>query len=165
MDIAPLGAGFGGFDGQLIVAGEKSGLFKAVDRSGTITVITADPINTPEKISFVPMNVGTSGSVLEGLYSANYPLNVVRADANGFTTYKGDAIVTTELSDHRISRMHWEGSRFETNVIGTSTGQAEDGFFLTPAMLNVASCPAPHQAPKSPHVSRALAKRAAVPRN
>jgi hypothetical protein len=141
MDIAPFGAGFGAFDGKLIVAGERSGLIQAVNQNGEITIVTENRFDTPERASFVPLNLGASGSSLEGLYAANYPRNVLKGDATQFAAYKGDLIVTTEL-DHRISRVHWSGSSFEITVIGALTGQAEDGFFLSPAMLNAGgSCP------------------------
>jgi hypothetical protein len=141
MDIAPLGAGFGSFDGQLITVSEDSGLLRAVSPTGTVTVLnSSNPIPKPERLSFVPLNLGATGSPLEGFYSANYPSNVVKATASQFMSFKGDAIVTTEAGDRRISRVHWDGSAFEVTVIGTSSGQAEDGFILGPAVIDPGLC-------------------------
>ncbi|HEV2197129.1 MAG TPA: hypothetical protein VGR55_16210 [Candidatus Acidoferrum sp.] len=144
MDIAPLGAGFGGFDGQVVTAAGNSGLLRAIDPSGKVTVLNANnPIFQPERLAFVPLNIGASGSPLEGLYSANYPLNVVKASASQFLSFKGDAIVMTELGDQRVSRVHWDGSSFQITAIGSSSGEAEDGFFLGPNTLNAAVCQDP----------------------
>jgi hypothetical protein len=144
MDIAPLGAGFGRFDGQLVVVGSNFGLIQAISASGIVTVLNPrNPIpGNPETITFVPPNLGASGSHLEGLYSANWPPNVLKADASQFLGLKGDAIIMSEVGDHRIYRFHWNGSAFEGTVIGRSPDQAEQGFFLTPAMLGFGgSCP------------------------
>lgn len=142
LDVVPVGAHFGSFDGQLVVAAEGSGLLRAISPSGVVTVLNeADPIFYPERLSFVPPDLGASGSSLEGVYEASYPSNVVRADRSEFASFKGDAIVTTELGDRRITRVHWNGTAFEMTVIGNLPGQAEDGLFLTPRMLNPGSCP------------------------
>src|SRR5712664_2195676 len=120
MDIAPLGGRFGTFDGQLIVVGSTTGLIRAISASGAVVILNPDsPVfNSPETLVFVPLNLGAGGSDLEGLYSANWPPNVLKANANQFVGFKGDAIVMTEVGDQRISRLHWNGSAFETTVIG-----------------------------------------------
>ena len=35
-------------------------------------------------VCFVPLNLGSSGTPVEGFYSANYPVNVIKADASQF---------------------------------------------------------------------------------
>jgi hypothetical protein len=141
MDVAPLGAQFGSFDGQLLVASENSGLLRAISATGKVSVLnSASPIFEPERVSFVPLNLGASGSPTEGFYEANYQPNVLKANWDQFVHFKGDAIVTSELGDRRISRVHWNGAAFEITVIGNIPIQAEDGVFLTPTIINP-GCP------------------------
>ena len=141
MDVAPLGGSFGPFNGQLVVMSEVSGLLRAVSPKGVVTVLNAsNPIVGSERVTFVPLDLGKSGSTLEGLYEANYATNVLKADGKQFEPYKGDAIVSTELGDRRISRVHWNGASFDITVIGHFPSEAEDGVFLSPTMLNP-GCP------------------------
>jgi hypothetical protein len=141
MDIAPLGAHFGLFDGQLIVASESSGLLRAVSPSGVVSILNGpSPIAQVESLSFVPLDLGASGSPVEGFYGANWTINVLRADRSQFTLFRGDAIVTSELGDRRISRVHWNGTSFDTTIIGSFPNQAEDVVFVTPSMINP-GCP------------------------
>lgn len=143
MDIPPIGAGFGSFDGQLVIVAGNSGLLRAIDPSGKVTVLNANnPIPQPERLSFVPLNVAPGGSPLEGLYSANYPTNVLKASIAQFIPLRGDAVVMGE-ADPRIWRVHWDGSAFEFTVVGSSSGEAEDGFFLGPNTLNPGVCSDP----------------------
>jgi hypothetical protein len=137
LDIVPPGAGFGPFDGQLIALSETEGLIRAISPVGTVTVLNqGNPIPEPESIHFVPMDLGASGSPIEGLYSANFPPNILKASASEFKLFKGDAIVRTEQLDQRISRVHWNGHNFDITVIGYGPAQGEDAVFVTPTMID-----------------------------
>jgi hypothetical protein len=169
LDVAPLGAGFGRFDGQLIIVGESDGLVRAVSLTGTVTVLNqATPIPQPETITFVPLDLGASGSPVEGLYGAMYPNTIMKADISQFRLFKGDAIVRTESLDQRISRMHWNGQTFEITVIGFNPAEGEGALFVSPTMINpgVDTCPGnsgkhdspkgSRLAPRSPHRAQGL---------
>lgn len=137
MDIAPLGGGFGAFDGKLIVASERSGLLRAITPDGKTTILNqSNPIPWAEMVAFVPLDLGASGSPVEGLYEANWTINVLKADRAQFLMYKGDLIVTSEIGDRRISRMHWNGASFDITRVGAIPNQGEDGMFVTNAMIN-----------------------------
>jgi hypothetical protein len=142
MDIVPLGAHFGGFDGQLLVVSEGSGLLRAISTTGTVSELNASHrIPDAERVSIVPLDLGASGSPVEGLYEANFQPNVLKASWSQFEPFKGDAIVTTELMDRRISRVHWGTAGLEITVVGNFPIQAEDGVFVTPTIINP-GCPA-----------------------
>lgn len=121
---------FGGFaKGTLFVASEGSGVLRAITPGGTVsTAVTGLP--GAEMVSFVPLNLGSSGNPVEGFYAAAYPQNVIKAQASEFMPYLGDAIVTSETS-HAVYRVHWDGAAFDTSVIGTFPAQPEDGIFVT----------------------------------
>ena len=85
-------------------------------------------------MSFVPLTLGESGSSLEGFYAANYPNEIVKADASQFTAYRGDAIVTSETG-HFLTQIHFDGTKFITTNIGGFPGQPEDGIFVTSEIL------------------------------
>jgi hypothetical protein len=144
MQVAPLNARFGYYDGQLILIGVASGLIRAIGPRGSLATLNLTaPIPYPESLYFVPMDLGATGNHLEGLYSASWPLNVLKAGPEEFADFKGDAIVMSEVGDHRISRVHWNGAKFEITVIGYFPNQAEDGFFVGPETLSPGgSCPA-----------------------
>lgn len=137
LDVVPLGAKFGSLDGQLIVTAEGSGLLRAIDWSGKVTVLNSgNPITSgPESINFVPLNLGQSGTSVEGFYEAHYTPNIVKADGSEFAAFKGDAIVSSEFGPV-VSRVHWNGTTFTITVIGANPGQAEDGIFVTPEMID-----------------------------
>lgn len=144
MDIAPPGAGFGPFDGQLITVSETSGLVQAISPSWQVTVLNGEnPIPDAESLNFVPLNVGSSGSAVEGFYEANYTSNsdIVKAAAGQFSSFKGDAVIATEMPPAPIWRMHWVGTRFVISQIGASPAQAEGATFVTPGMLARTACP------------------------
>src|SRR5690242_7886674 len=93
LDVVPLGAKFASFGGQLLVTGEGSGLLRAIDWSGKVTVLNpANRIASAESINFVPLNLGASGTATEGFYQAQYTPDVVKADGSQFAEWKGDAI-------------------------------------------------------------------------
>ena len=140
LDIAPFAAGFGAFDGQLIVASEGSGLIRAISTSGVVTPVTTVP--SAEELTFVPLNLGVSGDPVEGFYGANYTPNVLKGAASEFTGFLGDAIVTGETT-HLVNRIHWDGSSFDVSTIGNFPNQPEDGIFVTAAIIH----PTPDQGP------------------
>jgi len=108
------------------VAAEGSGLLRAIDWSGKVTVLNpGNPISSAESINFVPLNLGKSGSSLEGFYEAHYTPNIVKAEGSEFAGFKGDAIVSAEFGP--VWRVHWNGTAFEITVITANPGQVEDG--------------------------------------
>jgi hypothetical protein len=133
IDIAPLGANFGAFDGQLIVGSEGSSSIHAISTAGVVTFVANAQF--AEELTFVPLNLGASGNPVEGFYGANYTQNVVKGDVSQFTSFKGDAIVTSEFGDHRISRIHWNGSSFVVTNEGNFPSQPEDGIFVTASII------------------------------
>lgn len=143
MDVAPLGAEFGSFDGQLITVAESSGLVRAVAADGqVVTVLNPNHrLQDAESVNFVPLTIGSTGSPVEGYYQPNFPLNVQKVSANQFASFKGDAIIGGEVV-RTIWRMHWNGQAFDITVIGNSLNQAEDAIMVTPAMLGGGGCPA-----------------------
>jgi hypothetical protein len=134
LDVVPLGAKFGSFDGQVIVTGELLGLLWAVDWSGKVTVLNqAKPIPFPESINFVPLNLGVSGTSIEGFYQAQYTQDVIKAAGSQFAGLQGDALVSGEYGP--VWRVHWNGTAFEITAIASNPGQVEDGIFVTPDMI------------------------------
>jgi hypothetical protein len=122
--------GFGPFAaGTLFVASEGSGSIRAITPAGTVTTAVSG-IGGAEMLSFVPLNLGSSGNPVEGFYAASFPSNIVRAPASDFAPFIGDAIVTTEFS-HRVVQIHWNGSAFVTTDLGAFPNQPEDGIFVT----------------------------------
>ncbi|HEX5354897.1 MAG TPA: hypothetical protein VFW93_01670, partial [Aquabacterium sp.] len=121
---------FGNFaKGTLFVASEGSGTLRAITPGGSITSAVTG-IYGAEMVSFVPLNLGSSGNPVEGFYAANYAQNVIKASASDFTPYLGDAIVTSETY-HTVHRVHWSGSSFEVSTVGMFPSQPEDGIFVT----------------------------------
>lgn len=119
--------------GTLVVGSEGSGTLRAISPTGSITLIAT--VASAEMLNFVPINLGISGNPVEGFYSANYPNNVVKANANDFSAYLGDLVVTGETT-HLLSAVHWDGTQFTTTVIGQLPNQPEDGIFVTADIIN-----------------------------
>lgn len=140
LDIAP--AGFGNVAGQLVVASEGTGQINAIDTAGNITNLGVTISGGPEELTFVPLNLGSSGNPVEGFYGSNYTQNVLKADASEFTGYLGDAIVTSEYS-HQVWRIHWNGQSFDVTEIGNFPNQPEDGIFVTADIIRGGSVPLP----------------------
>jgi hypothetical protein len=128
LDVAPLGAGFGGFDGQLIVGSEGSGSVRAINTAGAISLVAL--VASAEEVNFVPVNLGASGSSVEGFYGADYTPDVIKANASEFAGMQGDLIVTGETT-HFVNRVHWNGAGFDVTQIGQFFNQPEDGLFVT----------------------------------
>ena len=117
--------------GTLFVASEGSGTLRAITPGGVVTnAVTGLP--GAEMVSFVPLNLGSSGSPVEGFYAAAYPNNILRADASQFTSFLGDAVISSETG-HQVWQVHYNSgtSAFEVNQIGTFPAQPEDGIFVT----------------------------------
>jgi len=122
--------------GTLVVLSEGTGKLTAIAPDGTKTDLGLQ-FNTPEMLSFVPVNLGISGNALEGFYAANYSVNVVKADASQFVPYRGEAILTEETT-HLVYRVFWDDTDalFKKENIGTFPNQPEDGIFVTAAILD-----------------------------
>jgi hypothetical protein len=140
MDIVPVGANFGSFDGQLIVGSEGSGSLRAIKPNGAMTTLPVF-VQSAEQVSFVPLNLGASGNPVEGFYGANYTPNVVKLGVSQFTGMNGDLIVTGETTA-AINRVHWNGSNFVVTVEGSFLNQPEDGIFVTADIIR-GSAPEP----------------------
>lgn len=121
---------FGSFvGGTLFVASEGSGSLRAIAPDGTKTTAISGVFGA-EMVSFVPLNLGSSGNPVEGFYAAAYPSNIQKADAADFAPYLGDAIVTSETG-HGVFDIKWNGSSFTATQVGTFPAQPEDGIFVT----------------------------------
>jgi len=117
--------------GTLFVASEGLGAFLAISPTGVVTTVVSG-IAVPEMVSFVPLNLGSSGNPVEGFYAASYPNNIQKAAASDFAAFKGDAIITGEGTG-QVLDIRWDtlaGSFVVTNV-ASFPGQAEDGIFVT----------------------------------
>lgn len=137
IDFAP--AGFGPVGGQVMVASENSGTLFAVSATGTVTnMLTTYGMNIgmAEELGFVPLNLG-SGGPLEGFYAAAYPYSgIQKADASQFLSMLGDAIVTGEYGGSGpVTDVHWNGSGYVETLVGSLPAQAEDGIFVTEAII------------------------------
>ncbi len=129
MDIA--GSNWGPYAGYLLVSSEGSGSLRLISPGGVVTTIAS--VGSAETVSFVPLNLGSSGNPLEGFYVANYPVDVQKADASQFAGLLGDAIITSEDgSNSRLWDIHFDGTNFTTTQLGGSLpNQSEDGIFVT----------------------------------
>ncbi len=127
LDVAPLGGIWGGKNGWLFVASEGSGTIRAIDFAPAHTMISIANVPSAEELDFVPLNLGASGSPLEGLYAANYNSNVVRMAASQFAGLQGHIIVTGETT-----KDIWDVSApFTATTVGAFPLQPEDGLFVT----------------------------------
>jgi PEP-CTERM motif len=158
MDIAS--ADFGPFAGDLLVASEGTELIHAVSPGGTVTTLllnggTPVQVSEAETISTVPINLGMSGSGLEGFYVASYPNNILFAGAANFAGLQGDAIVTEEeSSDSQVFDLHYDGDGMSNAFTltqftqdGTQLNQSEDGIFVTATRLKEIGVPEPSSLP------------------
>jgi|SRR5579872_4370715 len=131
LDIAP--SNWGPFAGQLLVSSEGSGALRFISPTGTVTD-TGIRVPAAETVSFVPSNLGNSGNPLEGFYVANYPFDVQKAGASQFTSFKGDAIITSEFgSNAPLWLVSFNGTNavLDSSPIGNLPFQSEDGIFVT----------------------------------
>jgi hypothetical protein len=93
-------------------------------------MITVASITSAEQLAFVPLNLGASGSPLEGLYAANYNQNVVKMDASQFAGLQGHIIVTGETTSDI-----WDLKPGSASIVGAFPLQPEDGIFVTASMI------------------------------
>lgn len=158
-DFGPIAAG------TLVVLSEKGALdvYDPSYAKGSVHAIAPDGTKTdlglefilPEMISFVPLDFKSTNDPVAGFYEARYsdkvnidtPVSgsspgVVKAAASEFYDYIGQAIITEELSAD-IYAVSWDGSQFVKTKIGNLGGQAEDGIFVTAALINPGSVPEP----------------------
>jgi hypothetical protein len=139
MDFAPPGGPWGSMNGQLFIASEGSGTIRSISPSGVVTPVAN--VASAEQLSFVPLNLGSSGNPLEGMYSANFPFTVIKADASQFSGLQGDLIVTGETT-HQVTDIHpTSGGLVYTNE-GSFPNQPEDGIFVTAKILHPTPEPA-----------------------
>ena len=115
--------------GTLFVASEGLSSLIAITPAGVKTTI-ATGLSVPEMVSFVPLNLGSSGNPVEGFYAASYPTDIQKAPASDFASFIGDAIITGE-GGHQVYDIRWNGSSFTTTDVAFFPGQAEDGIFVT----------------------------------
>ncbi|MEO7117212.1 MAG: PEP-CTERM sorting domain-containing protein, partial [Caldimonas sp.] len=115
--------------GTLFVASEGLSSLLAITPGGTKTTVVSG-LALPEMVSFVPLNIGSSGNPVEGFYAASYPNNIQKAAASDFIPYIGHAIVTGE-GGGQVYDISWNGTSFVSSDIGPFPGQAEDGIFVT----------------------------------
>ena len=125
--------------GTLFVGSEGLGRLSAVSPTGVVSTVVGG-LSLPEMLSFVPLNLGTSGNPVEGFYAASYPNNIQKAAASDFAAYIGDAIITAE-GGGQVYDIHWNGSTFVTTNIASFPGQAEDGIFVTADIIGTAPEP------------------------
>jgi hypothetical protein len=97
-------------------------------------------ITEAETVSAVPLDLGASGSPLEGYYEAEYPANVLFAPASQFAGLQGDAVVSSEsiYGNSPFWDLHYNGDSLNSvtvTQIGTLPNQAEDGIFVTAQIL------------------------------
>lgn len=120
--------------GTLVVVSEGTGRLNAITAGGAMTDLGLQ-FNSPEMLSFIPTNLGMSGNPLEGFYAANYSVNVIKAGANQFSSFLGDAVITEETT-HKMYHISWNGTSFGASYIGSFPNQPEDGIFVTATVLN-----------------------------
>ncbi|MFB0934745.1 MAG: hypothetical protein QMB52_03160 [Propionivibrio sp.] len=126
---------FGPFGaGTLIVLSEGDGRVRAVSPTGAVTDLGLQ-FNTPEMLSFVPLDFSLTLDPLAGFYAARYPTEVVKASASEFASYAGQAVITEE-NTHDLYSISWNGTSFAKTFIGNFGGQPEDGIFVTAAIIN-----------------------------
>jgi hypothetical protein len=130
LDVAPLGGLWGSQNGWLFVASEGSGTIRAIDFAPAHTMVPMTTIASAEQLAFVPLNLGASGSPLEGLYAANYGQDVVKMGANQFAGLQGHIIVTGETTSD-----NWDDKHGNASVAGAFSLQPEDGIFVTADMI------------------------------
>jgi hypothetical protein len=120
--------------GALVVLSEGDGHVRTISPTGVVVDLGLF-FNTPEMLSFVPLDFALTLDPLAGFYAARYPTEVVKASAPDFAALAGQAVVTEETT-HNIYAVSWNGSSFVKTLIGNLGGQPEDGIFVTAAILD-----------------------------
>ncbi len=138
MDFAT--SAWGAYAGDLVVASESAGGVYIIDSHGNSTFIGG--ITEAEEVGIVPLDLGQSGSPVEGFYAANYPIDVQFASASQFAGMLGDAVVSQEFGTNAtFLDVHYNGGTgagaFTVNpvAIGSIPNQAEDGIFVTQTLI------------------------------
>jgi hypothetical protein len=136
---------FGKYAGDLLVSSEGSGRIRAISPTGSVSILmnaaTGGAIYIPEAetVSAIPLNLGASGSALEGFYVADYPYDIQFAAASQFAGMQGNAIVTQELgSNSGVWELTYNGdtaNTFNMSYVGTLPNQSEDGIFVTDTLI------------------------------
>jgi hypothetical protein len=127
-DVGPLAKG------TLVVASENSGSLRAISPGGIFSTFAT--VGSAEMVSFIPLNLGQSGSAVEGFYASNYATDIQRVSYQQFLPFLGDIIVTGETS-HVVSRLHWGAGGWQTSTFDNAfPGQPEDGIFVTTDVIN-----------------------------
>ncbi len=120
--------------GTLVVASEGTGSLRAILPGGAFSTFAT--VASAEMVSFVPLNLGTSGNSVEGFYAANFATDIQRVSYQQFLPFLGDIIVTGE-GTHVVSRLHWDGTSWvKTDFTNAFPGQPEDGIFVTSDVIN-----------------------------
>jgi hypothetical protein len=147
LDIAPLGKAWGPYAGFLFSASEGSGSIRAISPAvGHAVTNFTNKVVGVEELSFVPPTLGTGGSE-EGMYGANYTINVLKADASQFAGKQGDLFVTSEAGppgiNHGVFDLTFNGTDLDgtTTPVTFFTAQPEDGLFVTAAHTTVVPLP------------------------
>lgn len=134
---------WGPYNGDLMVASEGLGTVKLVTPGGAV-INTGLSISLAETVSFVPLNLGSSGNPVEGFYVANYPVDIQKSNASDFAGLQGDVIVTSEFgSSSPVYDISYNGSTFAMNQVGTLPNQSEDGIFVTAQRVGLVGTPEP----------------------
>jgi hypothetical protein len=115
--------------GTLFTASEGSGSIRAITPTGGVSVVTTVS-GGAEMLSFVPLNLGSSGNPVEGFYASAFPSNVVTAGASQFAGLLGDLVVTSEFS-HTVTT---------SPRLGFFPAQPEDGIIVTAALIRPLLC-------------------------
>ena len=143
MDIAT--SAWGSYAGYLLVDSEGSGTLRLISPTGGVTVVGTVP--SAETVSFVPLNLGSSGNALEGFYVANYAVDIQFADASQFAGLLGDAVITSEQgSASALHSIHYDSNTntFSITLLsGVLPAQSEDGIFVTAQRIIDVSTPEP----------------------
>jgi len=124
--------------GTLFTASEGSGSIRAITPTGGVSVVTTVS-GGAEMLSFVPLNLGSSGNPVEGFYASAFPSNVVTAGASQFAGLLGDLVVTSEFS-HAVTDIT---SGLVQSSLGFFPAQPEDGIFVTAALIRPPAVPEP----------------------
>lgn len=127
--------------GTLFVASEGLSSLLAISPTGVMSTIVSN-LSVPEMVSFVPLNLGSSGNPVEGFYAASFPNDIQKAAAADFIPYIGHAIVTGE-GGHQVYDISFNGTSFVTANIAFFPGQAEDGIFVTADIIAQPPIPEP----------------------
>lgn len=142
MDIAT--ANWGPLAGDLLIASEGAQAIYLIDKT-TFSVVASLSIPIAETVSFVPLNLGSSGNPVEGFYDANYPVDIQKADASQFAGLQGDIIATSEEGGgSQVWDVKYSGNPLSpfsggATQVGTLPNQSEDGIFVTAQRIQLST--------------------------